>query len=385
VPDREPGSPMPAGLWLYHPRGDVLPPPAAPTGETVSILLRTRDRPLMLPRALASILGQHLTDWHLYIVNNAGDPDALEATLAAHRAAFGPRLTVLHDAISPGIDPAHNTALAVARGTYIAIHDDDDTWQPDFLAETTAYLENPTHADKVAVLTHCWLVRERIEGDTIVEIEREPFPEFHPTLEFRRLLVDNLAPPISVVFRRALLERIGPFNPRLTLQGDYELMLRALMTGEFGVIPQQLANYHQRIASQDSIYGNTVNAGREIHIACASMLRNDIIRRSLQDNPANLGVMQAILVTLNDLHRDLIDRLQTQTNQLSNTDQQADNHAALLAALADLNTHLTEIDTRLAGLEQSSAIVLKALRPLRALWRHALPLRRLIARTRGRA
>ena len=52
----------------------------------VAIITRTKDRPLLLRRAVESVLGQTHADWVHVIVNDGGDPAAVEQVVAPQAA-----------------------------------------------------------------------------------------------------------------------------------------------------------------------------------------------------------------------------------------------------------------------------------------------------------
>jgi glycosyltransferase involved in cell wall biosynthesis len=41
---------------------------------TADVIIRTKNRPLFLARALDDVLAQEFSDWHLYVVQDGGDP-----------------------------------------------------------------------------------------------------------------------------------------------------------------------------------------------------------------------------------------------------------------------------------------------------------------------
>src|SRR5947208_16048547 len=99
--------------------------------------MRTKDRPHFLERALTSVLGQTHRDFELVLVNDGGAREPIEE-IVGHAA--DPRVHVLHNPDSAGMVAATNRALAESESTYVAVHDDDDTWAPTFLERTTARL-----------------------------------------------------------------------------------------------------------------------------------------------------------------------------------------------------------------------------------------------------
>lgn len=271
---------------------------AGPHAEAVSIIMRTKDRALLLPRALRSVLAQSFSNWRLYLVNDGGDVVALETVLKDFRDAFADKLSVIHHAQSLGMEAASNAGLAAAAGLYFAIHDDDDGWDPEFLSRTTAFLGAPENASYIGVATGCDVVQERIEAGQIETVAQFPWVYFRPPIGFGALIERNQLPPITLLLRCALLPRIGGYNEALPVLGDWEFILRALAVGDVGALEERLAFYHHRLAADTPIYANSVTGGINIHSQTRARLGNHIIRTALQQQPALLGVLWPVLQAL---------------------------------------------------------------------------------------
>ncbi len=337
-------------------------------GETVSILMRTKDRPLLLPRALGSVLGQSLQDWHLFVVNDGGDAATVERLLAAHATAMADRVTLIHHPDSQGMEAASNRALEAARGEFVVVHDDDDTWHPEFLTRTVGFLSEPSNAGYVGVVTQCRIVWERIEGERVVEEDRVLFPSFGPNIELGRVLAGNSFPPISLLLRRAAVLGVGAFNADMPVLGDWEFNLRVLALGDFGSIQEPLAFYHQRRDLHDPVYGNSVVAGTADHQRYDVLLRNNVIRLALHDNPALIGVLQPILHALRE-----------QTAAIKALRESVDERVNELRIRLDrVEEHLHEV--RIVSLWQR-----RMLSPVQAAWAGLMPVRRFLGRMFGGA
>src|SRR5699024_9188192 len=127
-----------SGMNTFFPSGQGFPPPIF--NGRVAIITRTKNRPVLLARAFASLLSQTYKNWHLYLVNDGGDRDPIERLIEQYHSAFKGRITVKHHEHSLGMEAASNAGLKGAEGEYVIIHDDDDSWKPDFLATTVAFL-----------------------------------------------------------------------------------------------------------------------------------------------------------------------------------------------------------------------------------------------------
>src|SRR5262249_47327017 len=88
----------------------------------ISVLVRTKNRPLLLHRCLSSILTQEQRQLELVVVNDGGSSAEVDAAIA--RACISHKVNVIHLEAPVGPARALNVALDNASGIYIAIHDD---------------------------------------------------------------------------------------------------------------------------------------------------------------------------------------------------------------------------------------------------------------------
>ena len=106
---------------------------------TVAIIVRTKNRPQFLTRALADIAEQTYQDYAVYVVNDGGDRAETERIVTASPVAN--KTTLLHtDGI--GMEAASNLGVRESESTYVTVHDDDDLWDPKFLKHTVAALDS---------------------------------------------------------------------------------------------------------------------------------------------------------------------------------------------------------------------------------------------------
>jgi len=169
--------PSPPAPWpLLFPSTVALPAAPPDLAGSVAVIMRTKDRPRLLERALASVAAQTHGAWHLYLVNDGGDPGVLDHTLGRHLPGLAGRLSVINLPHSLGMEAASNAGLARAREEFVAVHDDDDSWDPEFLAATTGFLTAPTQRHCVGVTTGCTLITERLDDSGVVELARLTWP-----------------------------------------------------------------------------------------------------------------------------------------------------------------------------------------------------------------
>lgn len=91
----------------------------------LSVVIPTKDRPAMLPRALGSVLGQ-VDDGEVIVVDDGSLPENREAVREV--CAADPRVRLVENEVSGGPSAARNRGIAAARGRYVGVLDDDDEW-----------------------------------------------------------------------------------------------------------------------------------------------------------------------------------------------------------------------------------------------------------------
>lgn len=265
----------------------------------VSIVTRTKNRPLLLHRAIASVIAQTMPAWEMLIVNDGGESGPVDAAVeaVAHQAAG--RIRVLHHERSHGMEAASNSALSHARGEFVVIHDDDDTWEPGYLEACVSHMDA---ADPCVggVITLSARITERLEADGVHREAVEPYSVGVTTITLLQMARENMFPPIAFLYRRSALDVVGTYREDLPVLGDWDFNLRFLAQFDIEVIPQQLANYHIRPAVKSGIYSNTIVGGLDLHQKYDTRLRNGYLRDDMRQGRVGLGFLVNMARLMND-------------------------------------------------------------------------------------
>lgn len=259
----------------------------------VAVVTRTRSRPLLLERAFASLSSQTLRNFVWVLVNDGGDKPPVEDVAARARKA-GMDVLLRHIETSRGMEAASNDGIRNSSSSYVAIHDDDDTWEPPFLAEAVNFLETSRHY--AGVVTHATRLSERIDGSRITELARKPhLPHLH-AVHLADLARANLFPPIAFCYRRSLYDAVGGYDETMQILGDWDFNLRALLKGDIGVIPKILANYHVRDGGpvNNGTYANSITPGALRQHEADAAYRNRKLREDLASGKPGLGMLLAL-------------------------------------------------------------------------------------------
>jgi len=127
---------------------------------TLAVLIPTKNRRLLLERALKSVFGQTVPADEVIVVND-GSTDGTADYLAS-LADNHPRLKVINRERSGGVNAARNQGIKSAESGWVAFLDDDDEFMPEAVVVMKDELNNVTD-DYVAIYNNSWIVRENEE------------------------------------------------------------------------------------------------------------------------------------------------------------------------------------------------------------------------------
>jgi len=238
----------------------------------VAVIMRTFERPVLLARAIASVQNQTLTDWVLVIVNNGGDPRAVDAIVKIANAGItrSGQVTVMHLSHRVGMEAASNTGLAGCESDYFVIHDDDDTWHPEFLH--VAVTELATQGSAAGVVTGITRVTETMRGDRVWPIREDLYYADQGSLSFAALIGGNTFSPIGAVFRRSVLAEVSNYDESLPVLGDWEFNIRVAEKHVLIHVPDVLARYHVRSDQSDQGTLNSITGSVDLHHSTRQVL-----------------------------------------------------------------------------------------------------------------
>ncbi len=174
------------------------------TGPLVSIVLPTLNGSRFLAASLQSIVRQTYPHWELIIV----DGGSTDGTLAIVDGFNDPRIKVVRQSDNTHRLPgALNAGFAQAAGEYYTWTQDDDYFQPEALAVmVTALAASPAVA---MVYTGFHFIDEH--GHPLREAEVGP-----PDGLRRSNVVGH-----CFLYRRAIAEQVGPYDPAFLMAEDF--------------------------------------------------------------------------------------------------------------------------------------------------------------------
>ncbi len=225
-------------------------------GPLVSVIVRTRDRPLLLREALSSILTQTYSNLEVIVVDD-GRSDRGQGNVQAVVKEFERFFPVR---LIPTEEPAGKAVAATlgarqARGKYLNFLDDDDLLYSDHLSKLVGFLEST--GERVAYCDceqsqYCWR-----DGAFRPVAEREPF--FGQDYDRDRLYFQNYIPFMSAMFQRSLAEEVGYFDGGLDVLEDWDFWIRASERTDFYRVPGATALYRRFVDRKHGDQEETVH------------------------------------------------------------------------------------------------------------------------------
>ena len=176
--------------------------------KLVSVVMPTYNQAQFLDDALRSVLAQTHPALELIVVND-GSTDATASILAE---LDDPRVTIVTLSRNSRLPRALNVGFSMARGEYLTWTSSDNEMLPDCLARLASVLASRPEVGLVYASHH------NIGLRTFTTI-KEPFS--HEVL----LRGKNTVGP-CFMYRREVMETVGPYDPECFGAEDYDMWLR---------------------------------------------------------------------------------------------------------------------------------------------------------------
>jgi glycosyltransferase involved in cell wall biosynthesis len=206
----------------------------------VSVVIATRDRPGLLERAVAHVLGQdYAGDLECVVVYDQCEPrDLASGTLAVLAGRPDRRLTITTNTRRPGLPGGRNSGCLAAKGDILAFCDDDDIWRPDKIRHQVELLLGSAEVAGAAGVA-CGI---RLVGPGIDRVR--PGPAGLVTLD--HLVEDRVMEvhPSTMVVHRSTWLAAGPVDEQIPggYAEDYDWLLRVAAVGPIAVFPEPLVD-----------------------------------------------------------------------------------------------------------------------------------------------
>jgi len=247
----------------------------------VAVITRTKDRPDFLKRAIESVSKQTASDYEHVIVNDGGDKAAVEAVIAAFNSAVQKKISVFHRSESSNApDTILSESADRVTSEYIAFHDDDDTWHPEFLERSLVLLD----AGAAGVTVRVDNVNETVTSEGFKQGKTWQYmPDLRAVSLYKQCL-DNQLPTIGFIYRRDAYEAVGKYDTTLPVVADWEFGIRFLKQHDVEYLDPgfALGFYHHRETKDNSFAAHN-------HRKYITKVFNKYLREDLEKGQLGVG------------------------------------------------------------------------------------------------
>ncbi len=188
----------------------------------VDVGIPVAGRSAFVGRAIEGVLAQTLEDWRLTIAEDGAESPGVRAAVEPYLS--DPRISYVPTGSNLGPPRVKTTLTRAGNAPFIALLDDDDVWQRDFLERHVEFLQS--HPDVGFVFCANIVIDEA--GAEIGRSRLVLSEGVHESAEMvLRLLEHNLAAAPTIVIRRSAFTAVGgEFDGRLFTCYDLDMWLR---------------------------------------------------------------------------------------------------------------------------------------------------------------
>jgi glycosyltransferase involved in cell wall biosynthesis len=206
----------------------------------ISVCIPTYRGAAYLAQAIDSVLAQTFADFELLIVDD-NSPDETPELVARYH---DPRVRYLRNAANLGPQGNWNRCLQEARGAHVKLLPQDDWLMPECLQRQYEVLARDAH-ERIA-LVFCAKRVVAADGRDVVGrgypgAGRGQIAGRAVTARCIRFGTNLVGEPGSVLFRRALAQRVGAFDATNPYVIDLDYWFRLLAHGDAYYLPEPLA------------------------------------------------------------------------------------------------------------------------------------------------
>jgi glycosyltransferase involved in cell wall biosynthesis len=269
----------------------------------VSVVVATHNYAHYLGQAIASIQEQTYPDWECVIVDDGSSDD----TPRVVDAIADPRVRFIRQP-QAGPAAARNRGLESAKGDLIQFLDADDLLGPAKLENQVRILLESPEVDLVYCAPRYFrdVAGETKESaPTRVWIDLPPLPAKSGSGQevLPGLIHENFAVVEGPLFRRALADRAGGFDPALRRMEDWEYWIRcAVAGGRFLYDPREdraslcHVRLHDASSSRDRIamLQDSIRVRRKIHDRLPTRQMRRMNQRRANEQSAELGIREGL-------------------------------------------------------------------------------------------
>lgn len=208
-----------------------------------SVVISAYNKGDFIQKTVESVFNQTVDDYEIIIVNDASTDHSDRAI----KALKNDRITYHILETNQGAGAARNKGIELASGSYIALLDGDDIWEPNYLEEINILIEKfPDHKVFATAIT----IQEH-DGKRASQYSfSNPHNERHLSLNyFTSSYKNTILTSSSTVIEKSVFPVVGNYNTTIKSGQDTDLWIRIGIAYPIGFSTKSLATYLDAPAS----------------------------------------------------------------------------------------------------------------------------------------
>jgi len=252
----------------------------------ISVIVNAYNGAETLDETLTSILNQSYRSLELIVWNDA----STDTTSAIVSALNDSRIRYFESSQNLGLAKARARALREARGDWVAFLDQDDLWHEDHLLRAISALDDLSDVGFVYART----LRFSASGMQVDYDHRHEYEALPSGYIFQDLLRDSCFIAMgSVVFQRAILDKVGDLPQSIDACPDYYLYLKIAHEHQVAAVQEIGCYYRMHDKNMTKTYGASMQ--REILWLLdlwKPLISDDLYRLRRKVHGSNLAVCE---------------------------------------------------------------------------------------------
>ena len=205
--------------------------PKMDDSNLVSVILPTYNREVLLKQSIDSVLNQSYANLELIVIDDA----STDKTSNLVKSYSDNRILYIKHNENKHASASRNTGIRKAKGKYLAVLDDDDTWLPHKLEMQVSLLNN---CPESTGLIYCWMDYRNKNNEITATIK----PALKGYIFGNVLDKQRVGGCPTLLIRKSVISKCGLFDESLLRGNDGDFIRRICLQYEVDLIPEVLVN-----------------------------------------------------------------------------------------------------------------------------------------------
>ena len=215
-----------------------------------SIIIPLYNKAPYIAKALRSVAEQTYKEFELIVIDDGSTDESIEKLrdtsyeLREKNLDFYTKVKIIEQQ-NQGVSVTRNNGVKLAKYDYIAFLDADDWWEPTFLEEMKALVDEFPDA---GIYSSSYF---KVKNGNLIKANIGVEKDFlKGEINYLQVYAKTMYMPITsitVVLKKEVFEKTGGFNSMLKFGEDFDLWLRITWDFKFIFLNKELAFYNQDI------------------------------------------------------------------------------------------------------------------------------------------